>query len=76
MTGIDAAGHDAAMKTNPETAIEMARLSGVAIDMETALRVLRFVGPAIETFAPMAVTLPLDCEPAGFIVAQKFAGDA
>jgi len=62
------------MKMNPESLIETAQLSGVAIDPEAAQRIARAMGPAIETFAPTAATLPFDCEPSGFRVAQQSRG--
>ncbi len=55
----------------PETIIAMARLSGVTIDADTAQRILRSIGPALEGFAPIALALPLDCEPSNFRLAQQ-----
>lgn len=62
--------------TTLETIIAMAQLSGVTIDAESAQRILRSIGPMIDGFAPTAKTLPLDCEPSGFRVAQTLVSGA
>lgn len=60
----------------PETIVAMAQLSGVTIDSETARRILRSIGPALDNFASIASVLPLDCEPSGFRLAQKSGNGA
>ena len=48
----------------------MAAVAGVPVDAEVAARIANSIGPAFEGFAPVAGTLPLDLEPASFLLAQ------
>ncbi|MEW6124817.1 MAG: hypothetical protein AB1698_19585 [Pseudomonadota bacterium] len=49
-----------------ETAMATARTAGLDLTPETALRIVTAIAPAIDTFAPLVGTLPLDLEPATF----------
>ncbi|MDB5628007.1 MAG: hypothetical protein JWQ51_347 [Tardiphaga sp.] len=49
----------------------MASVAGVPIDDATATRIANSVGPIFDNFAPIAGTLPLDLEPATFVVVQQ-----
>jgi hypothetical protein len=57
-------------KPSPKEAIVMADVAGVAIDAEVATRIANSISPAFAGFAPIAGTLPLDLEPASFLLAQ------
>jgi hypothetical protein len=48
----------------------VAEIAGVAVDAEISARISNSIGPAFEGFAPIAGTLPLDIEPASFLLAQ------
>jgi hypothetical protein len=48
----------------------MADVAGVPVDADVAARIANSIGPAFEGFEPIAGTLPLDLEPASFILAQ------
>jgi hypothetical protein len=48
----------------------MADVAGVPVDADVAARIAHSIGPAFEGFAPVAGTLPLDLEPASFLLAQ------
>jgi hypothetical protein len=48
----------------------MADVAGVPVDAEVAARIANSIGPAFEGFAAIAGTLPLDLEPASFLLAQ------
>ena len=48
----------------------MADVAGVPVSTEVATRIANSIGPAFEGFAPVAGTLPLDLEPATFVVEQ------
>jgi hypothetical protein len=48
----------------------MADVAGVPVDAEVAARIANSIGPALAGFAPIAGTLPLDLEPATFVVVQ------
>ncbi|MGZ5877276.1 MAG: hypothetical protein ACXWKP_34980 [Bradyrhizobium sp.] len=48
----------------------MADVAGVPVSAEVATRIANSIGPAFEGFAAMAGTLPLDLEPATFVVVQ------
>ncbi len=49
----------------------MADAAGVPVDAEAASRIANSIGPAFEAFAAVAGTLPLDLEPATFLLAQS-----
>jgi hypothetical protein len=57
-------------KPTPKEIKAMADVAGVPVDAEVAARIAHSIGPAFEGFAPVAGTLPLDLEPAGFLLAQ------
>jgi hypothetical protein len=48
----------------------MAEVAGVPVDEETATRIANNMGPVFENFAPIAGTLPMDLEPALYVLAQ------
>jgi len=48
----------------------MADVAGVPVDEETATRIATNMGPVFENFAPIAGTLPMDLEPALYVLAQ------
>ena len=48
----------------------MADVAGVPVSPEVATRIANFIGPAFEDFAAAAGTLPLDMEPASFVLVQ------
>ena len=55
------------------TAKEIKAMSDVAdvpVDNEVAARIANSIGPAFEGFAPIAGTLPMDLEPASYLVVQ------
>ncbi len=51
----------------------MADVAGVPVTDDVAARIANSIGPAFEGLAPIAGTLPLDLEPATFIVVQNEA---
>ena len=57
-------------KPDPKSVSVMATAAGVPVDKETATRIANSVGPIFDGFAPIAGTLPLDLEPATFVVVQ------
>jgi hypothetical protein len=48
----------------------VADVAGVPISPEVATRIANSIGPAFEGFAAVAGTLPLDLEPASFLLVQ------
>ena len=48
----------------------MASIADVPLDEEAAERVAGSIGPAFDAFAPISGTLPLDLEPALYVLAQ------
>jgi len=48
----------------------VADVAGVPVSPEVAARIANSIGPAFEGFAAVAGTLPLDLEPATFLVVQ------
>ena len=48
----------------------VAEIAGVRVDDEIATRISNSMGPAFEGFAAIAGTLPLDLEPALYLLAQ------
>lgn len=48
----------------------MAHVADLPVDDEAATRVERSMGPSFDAFAPIAGTLPLDLEPAMYVLAQ------
>lgn len=53
-------------RLTPEAVRETARTAGLDLTPEAALRIVTAIAPAIDTFAPVVGTLPLDLEPATF----------
>ena len=53
----------------------IASSAGVPVDTEVAARIANSIGPAFDSFAAIAGTLPFDLEPSTFVVVQneKFA---
>ena len=52
----------------------MADVAGVPVSPEVATRIATSIGPAFEGFAAAAGTLPLDMEPASFVLVQVAKG--
>ena len=48
----------------------MAEIVGVPIGEDAAARIATSIGPAFEGFSAISGTLPLDLEPAGFLLVQ------
>ena len=48
----------------------MVDVAGVPVSPEVATRIATSIGPAFEGFAAVAGTLPLDLEPASFLLVQ------
>jgi hypothetical protein len=48
----------------------LADVAGVPVTAEVATRIATSIGPAFEGFAAVAGTLPLDLEPATFLLVQ------
>lgn len=57
-------------RPDPKTVSAIASAAGVPVDKETATRISNSIGPAFEGFAAISGTLPLDLEPASFVVVQ------
>ena len=51
----------------------LARVAGMALTGDVAARIANSIGPAFDSFAPLAGTLPFDLEPATFLVVQTEA---
>ena len=49
----------------------MAEVAGLAVSPDVAARIANSIGPAFDGFAPIAGTLPMDLEPASFLLAQR-----
>jgi hypothetical protein len=58
------------MKPSPKEAKAMADVAGVPVNDDVATRIAGSIGPAFEGFAPVAGTLPMDLEPASYLVVQ------
>ena len=48
----------------------MADVAGVPVNDDVATRIANSIGPAFEGFAPIAGTLPMDLEPASYLLVQ------
>jgi len=57
-------------KPSPKEAKAMADVAGVPVNDDGATRIAGSIGPAFEGFAPIARTLPMDLEPASYLVVQ------
>ena len=49
----------------------MTDVAGVPQDAEVSARIAHSIGPAFDGFAPVAGTLPMDLEPATFLLVQN-----
>ena len=49
----------------------MADVAGLAVSPDVAARITNSIGPAFDGFAPVAGTLPMDLEPASFLLVQR-----
>jgi hypothetical protein len=57
-------------RPSPKQVKAMADVAGVPVSDEVAARIANSIGPAFEGFAAVAGTLPLDLEPATFLLVQ------
>ena len=48
----------------------IASAAGVPVEMEMAARIANSLGPAFDSFAAIAGTLPFDLEPSTFVLVQ------
>ncbi len=48
----------------------MSDVAGVPVNDDVATRIANSIGPAFEGFAPIAGTLPMDLEPASYLLVQ------
>ena len=46
----------------------MSDVAGMSVENDVAARIANSIGPAFDGFAPVAGTLPLDLEPATFLL--------
>lgn len=58
----------------PDAAAATARTAGLDLAPETARRIVTAIAPAMDTFAAVSGTLPLDLEPATFLRVQNEGG--
>ena len=49
----------------------MTEIAGVPQDAEVSARISNSIGPAFDGFAPVSGTLPMDLEPASFLLVQR-----
>jgi hypothetical protein len=49
----------------------IASAAGVPVDTEVAARIANSLGPAFDSFAAIAGTLPFDLEPSTFVLVQS-----
>jgi hypothetical protein len=57
-------------RPNPKEIKAVADVAGVPVGADVAERIANSIGPAFESFAAIAGTLPFDLEPATFVVVQ------
>ena len=57
-------------RPSPKEIKAIADVAGVPVSLDVATRMANSIGPAFENFAPIAGTLPLDLEPATFLLVQ------
>jgi hypothetical protein len=55
----------------PKQILAVAALGGLDVADDVAQRIAHAIGPAYEGFTPIAGTLPMDLEPATFLVVQN-----
>jgi len=58
-------------RPDPKQVKVMTDVAGVLQDSEVCARIANSIGPAFDGFAPVAGTLPMDLEPASFLVVQR-----
>ena len=58
-------------RPGPKEVRAMADVAGVPADAEVANRIANSIGPAFDGFAPVSGTLPMDLEPASFLLVQR-----
>ena len=61
-------------RPDPKQVKAMTDVAGVPQDSEVSTRIATSIGPAFDGFAPVAGTLPMDLEPASFLVVQRAKG--
>jgi hypothetical protein len=57
-------------KPGPKEVSAITATAGVPVDSEAAARIANSIGPAFDGFAAVAGTLPLDIEPASYLLVQ------
>ena len=58
-------------RPEPKQVKVMTDVAGVPQDAEVSARIANSIGPAFDGFAPIAGTLPMDLEPATFLLVQN-----
>jgi hypothetical protein len=58
-------------RPDPKQVKVMTDVAGVPQDAEVSARISHSIGPAFDGFAPVAGTLPMDLEPATFLLMQN-----
>jgi hypothetical protein len=58
-------------RPDPKQVRVMTDVAGVPQDSEVSARIATSIGPAFDGFAPVAGTLPMDLEPASFLLVQR-----
>ena len=58
-------------RPDPKQVNVMTEVAGVPAEKEVAERIANSIGPAFDGFAAVAGTLPMDLEPASFLVVQR-----
>jgi hypothetical protein len=58
-------------RPDPKQVKAMTDVAGVPQDSEVSARIATSIGPAFDGFAPVAGTLPIDLEPASFLLVQR-----
>jgi len=57
-------------RPTPKEIKAVADVAGVPVSADVSERIANSIGPAFESFAAIAGTLPFDLEPANFVVVQ------
>ena len=58
-------------RPDPKQVKAMTDVAGVPQDAEVSVRIANSIGPAFDGFAPVGGTLPMDLEPASFLLVQR-----
>jgi hypothetical protein len=58
-------------RPDPKQVKAMTEIAGVPQDSEVSARISNSIGPAFDGFAPVAGTLPMDLEPASYLLVQR-----